>query len=430
METAEVTTFDPDAVIPHYSIDSGERLFQVAAFILGVSAGLGRYFEESIGVPRLAIATATLFGVYGWWTGLRDPVLRRYLKFAVPFAAIGLISFFGTRAPTQFDLPFAAPFAEQGVKLLWFVLIAGIAATLQNPRLLRALFAGLITAGTIYLLAALQRAMGGLPALNKQDSLLTQHRNVVDTFLVGLVPIVLTAPFLKMRIGWRIAFVVGTVAWIISSSGRTGALALGLCPILLFVLRPPKSGASLVPRVLAGAAVAFLLFNVLSTQNISWLPAANRITQARGGVVNESDEIRELLLRKAFALTADHPFLGIGIGRFPGAYDPVVEEATTSNVRSEAIRLQAHNTYIETMASTGITGLFFFMGLILVPLIAALRFCKDRDVRAVTVSFCLVLFCISFHTMYDAIFFVPLAIILTMAVRAERAESEADFAAP
>ena len=78
------------------------------------------------------------------------------------------------------------------------------------------------------------------------------------------------------------------------------------------------------------------------------------------------------------------------------------------------------------LASTGIVGEFFFLGLILVPLIAALRYCYDTDVRAVTVSYCLVLFCVTFHTMLDAALFIPIAMTLTFAIRAARREAAAE----
>ena len=334
MQSFEAAEVDPEAAILHPSITSGERIFMWAAFLLGFAAGLGRQLDFSFGELRIALAMATVFGVYGWWTGLKDPILRHYVRFAVPFVAIGAISFLGTSASDEFQLPLGIGFGEQAAKLLWFLAIAGVAVTLQNPRLLRATFYGLITAAVIYLLSALQRVVGHHPALNDDDLLLHTHRNIVDTFLVSLVPIVLTAPFLKMRMVWRLALVGGTVIWIINSHGRTGALALGLCPILLYVLRMPKNGGSLVPRVLAGAAVGFVLFNVLSTHHISWLPAATRITEAKNGTQSESDEIRTILLKKAYSLTEKHPVLGIGIGRFPGSYDPVVEEATTAHVDS------------------------------------------------------------------------------------------------
>jgi O-antigen ligase len=402
----------------HFSARTAERATVVVAFILGFDAALGRYVDQKFGQLPIALAIAVAFALYGWWKGADQPIVRRYLRWATPFFIFALLSLAADGGRSQFSLSVPVNYAQEVVTLTWFVLIAGVAVTLQNARLFRAFVYGLIAAGAVYLLAAFSRIARGEPALNNVTELLHLHRNIVDTFLLSLVPIVLTASFVRLPKAVRYAYLAGSMTWLLTSRGRTGLLGLCLVPILLFALKPSRSGKPVGPRVFAAAAIGLLGFNFFSTTNVSWIPAAGRISQAEGGTKSDSDEIRILLLKKSWALTKKHPVFGVGLGRFEGAYDPVVETARDDFVREQALLLQNHNTYMEVLASVGVPGLLLFLGMLLGPLAAALSYCDDKDVRAVATSYTVVLFCISFHTIITPILFAPMILLLTVTMKA------------
>jgi O-antigen ligase len=405
------------ADIDHPSTRTGDRVLAALAWLLGASSVLGRFLDSKFGGLHLSLALGVLFGTFGWWQGVNHPILRRYLRWAVPFVTIGVIGLLASDVRDQYAVPIKFSFDESGAKLLWFMLVPGIAVLLQNRRLFRALFKGLVFGASVYLLVALQRAMQGQPALNRSEELLQTHRNIVDMIVVGVVPAVLSSSFLGWRKLTRYAYVAGTIAWLISSSGRAGMLALILCPLVLFMLTPSKSGKPVGPRIAVAAALGFLMFNVLSNVTISWLPAASRLSQSTQGDRTDSDEIRILLLKKAYTQAWKHPAFGIGIGGYTGSYDPVVEKARNDHVRQQALALQAHNTYVETLASTGFVGVLLFIGMLIAPLAAAMKYVQDRDMRAIAAGYCVVLFVITFHTSLDTRLFIPMAMTLAMAVR-------------
>ncbi len=408
--------------IEHPSTRVGDRLMVAAAWMLGVTTTLARFFDSKFGQLHIGLALAILFGVFGWWQGVTHPIVRKYVRWAVPFVVIGVIGLIASDVRDEFGQRIHASFEESSAQLIWFLLIPGIAVLVQNPRLFRALFKGIAFGAIFYLLAALQRAMQGHPALTPSEELLKTHRNIVDMIVVSVVPAALAGSFLGWRKLTRYAYVGGTIAWLISSRGRAGMLALILCPVVLFMLTPGKSGKPVGPRIAVAAAVAFLMFNVLSNVTISWLPAASRLSQSTKGDRTDSDEIRILLLKKAYTQGLKHPAFGIGIGNYPGSYDPIVERARNDHVRQQTLELQAHNTYVEMFASTGVLGIILFFGMLLAPLAAVMKYMKNPDIRSITAGYCIVLFLITFHTSLDARLFLPMALTLAMAVRGATAE--------
>jgi O-antigen ligase len=393
----------------------------MAAWLLGFTTNLGLYLDNSFGKLRLSLSLAVMFGVLGWWRGVYHPILRSYLRWAFPFALIGLVSLAAAHPISLLSLP-VKPGTNgiQAVKLLWLLLIPGIVVVMQNRRLSTALVRGLISGAVAFLLVALERAMQGLPALtgNHHEFMLHTHRNVIDTIVVSIVPIVLFAPFVRLRRSVRYAYVGGTIAWLISSHGRTGLLAMILFPLVYLMLKPSGDGKPIGARIAVAAALGFLFFNVLSNVSISWIPATSRLSEATAGTRSDSDEIRILLLKKSLILTEKHPLFGVGLGHFVGAYDPVLEQAPNDNDREQALELPAHNTYLETMASTGVLGAIFFVGTLLAPLAAAVRYSADRAVRATTASYCLTLFAITFHPLLDTFLFVAITVALIYVVQA------------
>jgi len=404
----------------HASNRTANLILLGAMWLLGVTATQGRWIDHRFGSLRITLTLGLIFGALGWWRGVTHPVLRSYLRWAVPWFVIGLLSVLMAPPRSIFADTTGHTFDESIARLLWFLLIPGIAVVLQNKDQFRALVRGLISGAAIFLLDALYRAMQGQSALNRLNELLQTHRGIVGLTVVWVVPIVLTASFVRMRWLTRYLYVAGTVYWLFASDGRAPILALGVVPLAFFMLKPSKSGKPAGPRFAATAAAVFLIFFLASNVTISWAPALSRLSQVQGGNRTDSDEIRILLLKKAYTLTWKHPFTGVGFGRFAGTYDPIIDHARNEHVRDEALKLRAHNVYVETFAATGFLGGLLFIGTVLSPLALAIKYCWDRDLRAIAAGYCAIVFTMFFSADFAAVLYMAMAVLLAATVRVAR----------
>lgn len=399
--------------VQHPSEDSASSFLGFAAFITGMSLLFDRLVPIKVAGLSPTFALAVAFAALGWWAGVTEPVLRRYLRWALPFTLVAVLSLVLNKG---------GGLGEAAGDLSWFLLVAGIASMLQQPRLFRSMLLGLMAMSGLLLLVVVLRVASGLPAADGFGThLLGLNRNAVDISIVWLVPAVAISPTLRLPFWARWAFLGSAMLWLVSSKGRTGLISLALVPLLLFALKPPRPGGSRVARLLVVVAAAALVSIGVGTVKVPWLPAVNRIERVESEQSrSQSDEIRLLLAKKAQAIGWKHPVVGVGFGKFEGQYDPVLDSAKTRHIREKAFVLPAHNTYLDAFATTGVTGFLLFIGTLAVPLLAGIRRSDDPDVRAMTAGYAVMLFGITFHTAYGTVVYLPMVLTLGAIARAER----------
>lgn len=408
---------DEGVNIQHPSEESASGFLGFAAFVIGVSVLPGRAIPiEVFGLsPVFLIGFA--FAALGWWTGVTEPIFRRYLHWATAFAAVAVLSLVVN------DI---GGLARSGLDILWFLLIPGTAALLQQPRLFRSMWLGLLTGSGLMLLVVVLRVAAGLPAADGVGThLLGVNRNAVDMCVVWLLPAVAISRTLRVSVFVRWGYIFAAILWLVSSKGRTGLIGLGLAPLLVFALTPPKGGGSRFARAAVIVAVGGLIFTSMGAVRVSWLPALTRIERVENEASrSQSDEIRILLGKKAQAIGAKHPVTGVGFGQFEGQYDPILDTAKTRHIREKAAVLPSHNTYLDALATTGYGGFLLFIGLLGTTIAAGIRRSRDPDVRAMTAGLVIISFAIAFHTGY-LLLVAPLSLTLAAIANADRRERDA-----
>lgn len=164
----------------------------------------------------------------------------------------------------------------------------------------------------------------------------------------------------------RIAAVIGVLligAAIIETSSRGGLLSLGvgLAVLSLVVGGRARKYAALVPvalvlaLVVSGGADRFAALGQVTE------PAAAE-DQAVRGRVSENLAAIEML--------GDNLVTGIGAGNYSQVY---TEYAAEVGLDARNVQRQAHNSYLEAAAESGILGGFSFLALILVGIVAPIR---------------------------------------------------------
>ncbi|MEQ9335922.1 MAG: O-antigen ligase family protein [Miltoncostaeaceae bacterium] len=183
--------------------------------------------------------------------------------------------------------------------------------------------------------------------------------------LVFVLPIALWATW--RRAGAARALGVVAVASIalalVQTSSRGGLLAAGVALVVLCLLGGPRARrlAVLVPIVLAaglmlsGGADRF----VAITQVLD--PAAAEDEAVRG---RASENLA------AVEMLGDHLFTGVGAGNYPSAY---VGYAAEVGLDARNAEREAHNSYLEAAAESGILGGMSFLALMIVGVAAPLR---------------------------------------------------------
>lgn len=412
---------DDGTNVQHPSEESASGFLGFAAFVTGMSMLFDRLVPIDVGGISPTFLLTFAFAALGWWSGVTEPIFRRYLRFASLFVLVGILSLVVNGGLA------VAPVAD----LLWFTGVAGMATLLQQPRLSRAMLRGFLVMASFLLLVVVLRLAAGLPAADGLGThLLGLNRNAVDLCVVWLIPVVAVSKTFRLPMWGRWAFLAASVVWLVSSKGRTGLISLVLAPLLLFALKPPRAGGSRVPRLFVVVAAALLVSVGVGTVKVPWLPALNRIERVENEQSrSQSDEIRLLLNKKAEALGRKHPVVGVGFGQFEGQYDPILDTAKTRHIREKALVLPAHNTYLDAFATTGVTGFLLFIGTLAVPLIAGIRRSDDPDVRAITAGYAIALFGITFHTVYGTLIYLPAALLLAAVARAERQRRQAAISA-
>jgi O-antigen ligase len=169
-----------------------------------------------------------------------------------------------------------------------------------------------------------------------------------------------------------LAAAVPLVLTVILTQSRGAFLALAAVALpsgIALVRHRPR----VVPVLAALVAVALYLAPATFWDRVSGMRKAASFETI--GEMDPEGSARERLavLRTAARIVADHPLLGVGVGAYANAnaeYSPAV-----------GLR-DAHNTYVNVVAETGLPGLVFFLGLVG----SVLRSARDARRRAARAS--------------------------------------------
>ena len=386
------------------------------AFLIGALPVIDEWYPlPRLGItPFLAIAIALgLSGLKVPVTGHARSVLRRYRRLAVPFAAWVLLS---SAVSGSFGSLYAA--ASFG---LWLVLlIPGLARLLQVESTRRWLVNGIAFGALIILVVSTSRLLSGSPVLDRVagdalgGSILGVNRNLAN--IVVLTAVSLTAFNRALPRWYRLVFLVMAVAWILGSEGRSGLVGLIALPIVWGLL---SSGRG--PRVIRAlqASLGVLLVAILLSQFGGMeIAAVGRLTTVSATDLDSSDEARVLLIDKAVGLARDHPLFGVGFGRFIEEDHEALDSASSAVVRMTASTANAHNTYLELAATSGIVGGLLFVGFAVNLLrIALASRARDPVSQVAVVTWALLLVVIALLSAGGAALYLPASLALNAALR-------------
>jgi O-antigen ligase len=174
--------------------------------------------------------------------------------------------------------------------------------------------------------------------------------------------IVQTLPFYyvywRTETGWwrrslLLAATLASIAGVFLSLSRGGMMALVL-EVLLFVMftMKPRTRLFMLPLVLA-----------IGVGAVSYQYIARAANQGNDYTAEDAETSRLELWRAGEAMVLTHPLLGVGSRTF-GEHAPSYAEISHDNLGKNA-----HNTFVETIATTGLLGLTAFCGM----LIASIR---------------------------------------------------------
>ncbi len=388
----------------------------IGAFLLGSLPVINEWHPlPRMGItPFLAIAMALgLSGLALPVTGHAQKVLRTYFLLAVPFAGWVLVS---SAVSGSFGSLYAA--ASFG---LWLVLlIPGLARLLQVESTRRWLVNGVAFGALLILVISTSRLLTGSPLLDRVagdtvgGSILGVNRNLAN--IIVLTAMSLTVFNRGLPRWYRLVFLFMSVAWILGSGGRSGLVGLIALPIVWGLLSPGRS-----PRVVRGlqASLGVLVGAILLAQfGGVEIAAVGRLTTVTAEDLDSGDEVRVLLREKAVGLARDHPLFGVGFGRFIEADHEALDSASTAVRRKTASTANAHNTYLEFAATSGIVGGLLFVGFAVNLLrIAFASRARDSGSLVAVATWALVLVMIALLSTGGAALYLPAALALNAALR-------------
>jgi O-antigen ligase len=144
--------------------------------------------------------------------------------------------------------------------------------------------------------------------------------------------------------------------------------------------------------------------------------STQRLVGVLEGQRTSGDEIRLVVLNKAWRLTLSHPVLGIGTGRFESVFSEVTEQGSTQHVREYAATYTAHNTYASVMAEMGFPGLLALVVLLGFVIVRGARARASPSARAAVCAMGVVALLIFFSSALGTVLFLLLALTLGSAI--------------
>jgi O-antigen ligase len=367
------------------------RPVAVLVFYLGV--GLSMHLADPIVLRwELVLIVGSVLGVLGWRQIVLTRTAGRYLRASIAFAVSIVLSSVWAWA--------TLPFYRARILVIWTLLVVpGLASLLRDRGRLELFAGGLVGGATIFGLVASYRIVRGLSVFDLAPTyhdkfhsyaetgwydrafMLGQNRNIAATVAALAFPLILFGllPRFMKRFRWPLLAV--NAGWLVFSGSRLVPLAGVLVVVVMLLLQQRGSArVRLLYAVAFGAVVV-----VIAVQEIGGQALVGTERLAKGLNEGTSTEIRKLLVLKAYHLAIEHPVFGIGLGRFPGSYHPIVEDASTSGIKKTVVNSSDHNAFAGIAAEAGIPALAMFLALVSVLIGGALR---GRDSPAVRIASC------------------------------------------
>jgi len=168
--------------------------------------------------------------------------------------------------------------------------------------------------------------------------------------LAAVVPFVIYLFATEPRRRWLWGIGLACLALgILGSSSRGAFVALAVVALWALVTRriPPRALAAALAIVALGALLALGLSSARTSQNL----------QVRANGLSTSVSLRKVYWSAALRMSANHPLLGIGPGRF--------QEVSPGYVRNTPVRekeVAVNDTYLALLAETGAIATLVFLG--------------------------------------------------------------------
>lgn len=306
--------------------------------------------------------------------------------------------------------------------MLWLLFIVPGLASLLGARVHRdALIGGFAAGVTVLLTVASVRLLGGLPIFDQGDPtvapVLGVNRNPIAIMVLLVLPFLLAGQGPRLLKVIRLPLIGLIGVWMVVSGSRVGLVGLVFVGLVYALIQP---GSSRKVRMLY-ALLAIGTVAVLSVQHFGgrWVQSTERLSQTISGESLPGDETRRLLARKAWHHAVDHPFVGIGFGRFQSTYDPVVDEGSSLRVRVYTYFSPTHNSYLALMAEGGFPTLILFVILMISLLRGAFAQRASVLVRVATCVVAGLLFVMLVEFVQDPLLYLTLALLLGAVSAAE-----------
>lgn len=401
----------------------GSVLVMVGLFYVGLSALLFQRLDVYVWRFQLIFVVAAICAVAGRNTIRFTPSIRAYLVWAIPLCVWILLSCVAAWSNFTYSLHYA-----RSVILIFAILVPTFAGLTSHRHFRSALVFGIVACVTFLAIVACDRLVRGVPIYDLNSGLYEQlygtGRNAINALALATLPFVLSrdGPRFVNRLRWPI-LVLG-VTLVVASGGRSGLGGLVFGALAFLILEP---GVAARARAILAIVVAALVV-VLGVQQAGGQAETSyqRVVQYIHGTRTTDEEIRNLLLKKAWQLTTEHPLFGVGYYRFPlESASVVASDAQTQRGLEQASFRDSHNAYTQLMSETGFPGFLLFVVMLFAVLRRAWFRRDDRTVRMSALALAGVMFQMLFMNLsVIGVLYIPLALLLGRLQTLERDHDE------
>jgi O-antigen ligase len=367
--------------------------------VVAVSAILDRYvvaglLPTSLGLvthlfSELLLAVAgTVITFRAWRAGrLRHAVWHPATAFLALFLALSLISALVNRVPVIQGIA-GVVFTLDAVALFYLARMVGF--TSRQAVAAIAAFVGLLLASALiaFLQALLTPELFGLRVLVGRFgeayrlASIFGDPNVFAALISAAAPFVIVGAvrFRRPRDRWlsaAAAFLLMLAMWVSFSRGGWAGMLVGFSVGALLLDRRVLLVGLAVIAIAFGAAVVMprdLVGSALGEQR----PDLIGSTITRVGTIGNQKDLRTLFILNGIPIVADHPFLGVGPGRYGGSVanifgTPVYAEYRTTLLFSDPSQTTVDDFWLHLLVESGVLGFLAFVGMILTVLVPILR---------------------------------------------------------